>query len=356
MESTDQQIAVSCPSCGKEYRLPPSARGKSAKCGCGNRFVVEPKDAKQAAVESAAEQDEHTDVVGAPSCVHHALESAIAICIKCNSPICKQCSLRTKSGKHVCRPCAQKHAATSKPAPSAADSLPPSPAPQSPEPEVEVITDAMVIEEFASVSPGANEIADFLGDQQSSAASDDLFADLDAFPAVPTSPSVGIGSNYAPNQYQASAGIRKCAQHPQSPVAGVCAICSNPVCGTCLFAFPNNLTCCPECAANTDYPISPHRKIMIYASLGCAICATLVLAFLCSGLLGFLGETIISDVILEGLVIFPLCLGIGFGFGSWNSQEGNPVLLWVGGIWNSLGLAAWLGLLAMSVLSNLVGG
>ena len=95
---------------------------------------------------------------------------------------------------------------------------------------------------------------------------------------------------------------------------------------------------------------------MIYASLGCAVFASLVMALLCSGLLSFLGEGLIAEVVIEAIVVLPLCLGIGLGFGSWNKQEGNPALLWAGGIWNSLGLAAWLVLLTIMTLVNLAGG
>ena len=95
---------------------------------------------------------------------------------------------------------------------------------------------------------------------------------------------------------------------------------------------------------------------MIYASLGCAVFATLVMAFMCAGLLSFLGDSLIAQVILELIIVLPLCLGIGLGFGSWNKQEGNPALLWAGGIWNSLGLAAWLTLIAFMTLANLAGG
>lgn len=146
----------------------------------------------------------------------------------------------------------------------------------------------------------------------------------------------------------------RCPQHPASAVVHHCSVCHQAVCRTCTFAFAPNLICCPECASETSTPLSLHRQAMVYSSLACAIFASLMAALLFSGLLVFMDNIPFGGLVLETLIVLPLCLGIGTAFGSYNRAEGNPAMLWVGGIWNGLGLIAWVLFLGIVTLSGLL--
>ncbi|MEZ6092297.1 MAG: hypothetical protein R3C05_30710, partial [Pirellulaceae bacterium] len=133
-----------------------------------------------------------------------------------------------------------------------------------------------------------------------------------------------------------------CEQHPRATVVHRCTICSAPICRTCTFVFPPNITCCPKCATDTDIKLSTYRKAMIYGAVGCAMFASLTLTLMCSGLLSFVIDLPYGGLIAETMTTLPLCLGLGMSIGSYNRIEGNPATLWVGVIWNALGLIAML--------------
>lgn len=373
MDNTTQKIAAACSVCGKQYRLSAVAVGKTAKCVCGNRFVV-----KLTQVDAAQ--------APTPRCAAHPDQTAVGQCIQCAARICRTCAMRTKSGKLACRACVAKHREQQR-----ADTTGPAMSrPRHAERDEQIPLAEIIDDDHTVVAgipaghgpPGPGPLGSGplgsgpLGPSPSSSPFDGLpsSATASAFPAsgpqwfaAPAHVAngslagadgvardgVATGGTPPGNAAMGSAARGgRCAQHPASAVVHHCSVCHQAVCRTCAFAFAPNMVCCPECASETSTPLSLHRQAMVYGSLACAILASLMAALLFSGLLVFMDNIPFGGLLLETLIVLPLCLGIGMALGSYNRAAGNPAMLWVGGIWNTLGLISWMLFLGIMTLSG----
>ena len=166
-------------------------------------------------------------------------------------------------------------------------------------------------------------------------------ARFNPYPAPNPIQPVGHAPNTAP------AAAQTCAQHSSMPAVQACMLCGEGVCKTCLFEFPDGTKCCPKCATSDTMQLSVHRKGMLYGGVACAVFASCFLALTLAGLLQDLAMLPFGGIIIEAGISVPIIMGLGVSTGAYNSYEGNPVLLWVGAIWNGILLLVWGGFILL---------
>lgn len=133
-----------------------------------------------------------------------------------------------------------------------------------------------------------------------------------------------------------------CRQHPEVAATARCDGCNAPVCETCDFQFPGDQHFCPSCATSTSCSLEHTRKQCVGWSLAAAAVMTLLMGLLLSGALAEMvveepGATFIGTVIM-----IPGLLGTGLAFGSLDGRAGNPPIVWVSIVWNSLLMGAFI--------------
>lgn len=315
------------------------------------------------------------------ACAYHPESDASQKCVKCQKPICTECAMQTKSGAYACQPCVEAYRTAkqvAQPVESAkttatqqvhsAKAIAPRPAEPKPVAAKPVAAKPIAPTPIAAKPVSAKPIAPapiqsvevHEAEVVEISQINDPFASPNFFggnlpSAYPTFPALQSNNPYQPaapfdargtitsgydsfGQYTSG---EKCAQHELNPVVHHCTICRAPLCRTCVFVFPPNITCCPKCATDTEIQLSAHRKWLIYGSLGSAISATLTMAILCSGLLSSAVDLPFVSFAIETLIVMFLGAGLGMAIGSINKGEGNTIMLWVAGIWNLIGLVGW---------------
>lgn len=346
MDQPQDTIDVACNQCGEKFRLPRSAIGRTGKCKCGNVLMI--RDSQQE-IESLRSGFQKLLDQTANNCTYHPDQPSAQKCVKCQKPLCTECALKTKSGSFVCRPCLDLHRGKS--------STPHSPIKSAASESVSSDLTAKPI--IAASVDAKSQLAQQTYEQSEEVYEAEVIEPDNTFPSFPPEfnqqtshyatqqfplPQSGWGGQSASNQWTAysAAGVQDhCRQHPEVPAVHHCTICREPVCRTCVFVFPPNITACPKCAANNEIRLSPSRKWMIYTSLGCAIGCTLLMALTCSGLLSALEGLPFVAFFLVILQATLVSTGLGLAFGSLNRTEGNTITLWVAGVWNLLAYLAW---------------
>jgi hypothetical protein len=132
-----------------------------------------------------------------------------------------------------------------------------------------------------------------------------------------------------------------CQGHREVQAAYLCKRCGAPSCPTCDFTFPNGVHLCPECATAPQARLSTARMSFVIGSLAIAGWSTLGIGLLLSGAFAPMMMTdpmsfkIIS--ILIGLfIMLPAIIGGGLGIACFDRRLGNPALVWVAAIWNTV--------------------
>jgi hypothetical protein len=101
MSDVVEKIMISCPRCGRRYRVAAGIEGKQVRCSCGEEFPAVPL--APAAVSSPIV----ADLVGnAVPCRYHAGVPAVAACYQCRAMICTTCDCPMSDGSHLCPTCA----------------------------------------------------------------------------------------------------------------------------------------------------------------------------------------------------------------------------------------------------------
>jgi predicted Zn finger-like uncharacterized protein len=146
-----------------------------------------------------------------------------------------------------------------------------------------------------------------------------------------------------------------CMRHPGVQAVHLCRVCSRPVCLTCDFQFPGNVHVCPDCAASSKRPLSPKRRNMAVGSIVLAVWSTFCIAGLMAGLAGEIEDETAAaavDLMFGLFVTIPVIIGTALGFGAMDRRLGNPVLVWVGAIWNLVMLCV---ILLLSLIGSMMG-
>lgn len=147
-----------------------------------------------------------------------------------------------------------------------------------------------------------------------------------------------------------------CRFHPEVPASARCRACGAPVCVTCDFVFPGGVHCCPTCATATSRPLGSSRKALVGWSLAAAAWVTVMLALLLLGTFAEFVESPGGDMLIGMLILVPGLAGTGLAFGSLDRRAGNPPIVWVTVIWNSITLAVWLALCVIGAFMMGSGG
>ncbi len=132
-----------------------------------------------------------------------------------------------------------------------------------------------------------------------------------------------------------------CVQHSTMAAICRCSKCASPTCNTCAFWLEDGLVLCPACVVpdQDGGALSGRRKLFVFWSLGLAIFATVV-PLLC--LLVALGmeadpEMAMGFAAVAGFIgFYPSLVGLGLGAGAIRWGQSNPVLSWVGLVWNAI--------------------
>jgi len=137
------------------------------------------------------------------------------------------------------------------------------------------------------------------------------------------------------------------------PAVKRCRECRKAICSTCDFAFPGGVHLCPACATSASKKLSPNRKKLVIWAYGLAIWGTLGMAVIFSGALA---ESVDSQSDLEAfemvmgwLVIIPALIGCALGFACLDKRLGNPPVIIVATVWNTILLAIWLVLIVIGL-------
>ena len=152
---------------------------------------------------------------------------------------------------------------------------------------------------------------------------------------------------------QALPGGVMCQQHPTVAAVVRCTRCTAPLCPTCDFAYPGGTHFCPSCATSARPGLSKRRRRLVIGALALAAWATCGLVLLLSGVFAEMIESEGEDVvgaILSFLIFVPTLIGVGLGLGSLDRRLGNPLIVWVGAIWNGVLLAIWLLLVVIGLM------
>jgi len=181
---------------------------------------------------------------------------------------------------------------------------------------------------------------------------------------MPASP---YASPYSPPSYGAPYGGYampqgvKCQWHPENPAVAYCQSCRAPVCATCDFQFPGGIHCCPKCAtSNEPRPLSSNRKQLAGWSIALAAGATLALFLVIVISISMAGEPDEELAAFVGFLVIGAMLlsiiGTALGFSSLDKRAGNPPLVWVGTIWNSVITAGWILLMLVGFMAMAAAG
>ncbi len=108
MSDAAEKVLISCPSCGKQYRIPVKMAGKQASCKCGSVFSI--RKAMEATAEEVEPMDEALPVepvqASPTDCAFHPGTPALVACAECRKLLCKKCSYSQHDGRHLCAQCA----------------------------------------------------------------------------------------------------------------------------------------------------------------------------------------------------------------------------------------------------------
>jgi len=254
--------------------------------GCGQKFEATPEHVGATAQCTHCLQS--FEIQAPPAmCKHHAHVAAQFVCAACGAPLCGTCAFPNPAGGHWCPDCAVTQARR----------------PQ--------------------------------------------FAGLGTPVALPTK-----APTTAP-AFPPSAAVM-CVVHRDVPAVHRCAVCQAPVCATCDFAFPGGVHVCPACASKPQTGVGQRRKKPLIASYVLAVWCSLGLAVLLSGVLAPSLHTP-SDVQALGMVLMifvfiPSIVGTAMAVSSVDRRLGNPPVIWISVVWNSLILAI---LLLLTIIGNL---
>jgi hypothetical protein len=127
------------------------------------------------------------------------------------------------------------------------------------------------------------------------------------------------------------------------------------VCDTCDFVFPGGIHLCPTCATDTTVRLSSSRKLLVGWSLGAAVWVTGVISLLMVGVFEEFVQTPEGDLIIGAAMQLPALIGFGLAIGSLDGRAGNPPVVWVTVIWNTLAFAAFVLLLVLGLMATLGG-
>jgi hypothetical protein len=145
-----------------------------------------------------------------------------------------------------------------------------------------------------------------------------------------------------------------CHLHPQVQAVHSCHECHVPICATCDFAYPGGIHLCPACASKPQSKIGPRRRKTLIWSYVMAVWVTFCTAVLFSGVLrGMIHSQEDTEALGYVMILFvyiPSLVGTGTAFGSKDRRLGNPPVIWISIIWNSLLLAILLLLMIVGLM------
>ncbi len=131
-----------------------------------------------------------------------------------------------------------------------------------------------------------------------------------------------------------------CGQHPQVVASHRCKVCGTSVCATCDFTFAGDVHLCPKCAAAPRQVLTPRRRKLLVGAYALAGWCTLGMVAMFSGVFADKfhteAEQELLGVVLSLVVFVPAMVGTGLGVGAFDRRLGNPLAVWVAGIWNGI--------------------
>jgi hypothetical protein len=144
----------------------------------------------------------------------------------------------------------------------------------------------------------------------------------------------------------------RCVQHPNSPAAAQCKLCSGFMCATCTFDLPGGIKICPTCATAAP-KLSPKRKKLLIGSYVLAVWCTIVMAALFGGMFrGFVRDKESREafgMVLMLTLPLPSLIGVALGVSSMDKRLSNSIAMWIATAWNGVILAGFILLIILGI-------